>query len=87
LPRPPSAKKEGPHRANQEMSSSATSFHSEANRTIDQEQQEKLKKLAKPFGLTKSKQPLPSQAIPSSLLEGLTKPEDIDDMISELSSP
>jgi len=69
------------------MSSSATSFHSEANRTIDQEQQEKLKKLAKPFGLTKSKQPLPSQAIPNSLLDGLTKLEDIDDMISELSSP
>jgi len=67
------------------MNDSASSFHSEA--TISQEQQEKLKKLAKPFALAKSKQPLPQQAIPSSLLEGLTKVEDIDDMLSELSSP
>jgi len=40
-----------------------------------------LKKLAKPFSLTKKT----STANP--LLQGMTKPEDVDDLLSELSTP
>ena len=45
------------------------------------EQQEKLKKLAKPFSLAKKI----SNA--NELLHGMTKPEEVDDLLSELSTP
>jgi hypothetical protein len=53
FPRPPSGKKVTlPLAQEPQMNSSATSFYSEQN-NLDPDQQAKLKKLAKPFSLTK----------------------------------
>lgn len=69
------------------MDSSATSFYSDAQQ-IDSQQAAKLKKLAKPM-MSGSKKP--SQTLvpvsPSPALKGMTRPEEIDDMLSELSTP
>lgn len=75
--RPPSAKKAAPlpkpqQQLEQQMASSAKSFYSDAQ--VDQAQEAKLKKLAKPFSLTKKSQQF-------------TKPEEIDDLMSEISTP
>jgi hypothetical protein len=48
---------------------------------LDPAQDEKLKKLAKPFSLTKK------TLNANDLLYGMTKPEEVDDMLSELSTP
>ena len=50
---------------------------------MDPEQAAKLKKLAKPFSLTNKKNGVTT----NPLLMGMTKPEEIDDMLSELSTP
>lgn len=69
--RPPSAKKTQPLPKPVEPNQSATSFYSDAK--VDASQEAKLKKLAKPFSLAKKPK--------------LHKPEEIDDMLSELSTP
>lgn len=65
------------------MSVSQSSFYSDAQQ-VDPEQAAKLKKLAKPFSLTNKKH---AGGTTNPALMGMTKPEQIDDMLSELSTP
>lgn len=69
------------------MNSSTTSFYSESAQQLDPDQAAKLKKLANPFSTMSKKngRETPSAVHPS--LQGMTRPEDIDDMLSELSTP